>query len=893
MVSRRVVCREHIGRVAESAHLIERRRAAARGRGGFVLVRGEAGLGKSRLVAEFLSAARDARGSYVRVECRAFAQTPLGPLDELLERLSEAPVTAAETLAARVASAGAALQRLAQRRTVVAIVEDLHAAHADLLDALATLVPIAATTRLLVVGTYRPDELGPAHTGFSALGRLARDRDTSIVELEPLDDSTLRRLLAGALPERRALDEMRLAAIVRRSGGNPLFAEELLRDALDGASSAASDGVPLSIRAIVVDRLHRCSEVERRVASAAALVGRRFGTDALVRVATDAADLARAVSTLVDLQLVDRDPADPDRFAFRHELVRDAIAASAPQNTVRPLHAALAASLAARPDASDYAIEIAHHRFAAGDVTAAGDFLRAGAGARAALDFSGAMLWYERAAAAADRTGDGPGSIDSRIRLATTAYAANDDARGRHVLENVVATADTAGDLATLARATRLLAGSLGNGGRHDDAVAAIRFALARMTTELPSEAAALRVRLAGALATRHDSSELRGALAAVDATQVASGSLAAGEYHLLRAQLAARSYDRAAWRGELARARTLGPVAATGDAPYVRFALCTQAWQAYALGDIRTAETCLAEATRASRESKGPRSDLASMDALVALALGDGERCRRAIDELPPMATLITRRFRTLASLGLATMLDDPDAVRVALDPALLHEVLASGDATAFASLAFAQAAAAAALDGPSAARRDALAGLEVVSEPYALVPGLLDVARLAPDLAARVEAIFEHAAGALQLPFFAAARELAAAEAQRETEPTRAAERAATAAAVFGAAGWRLLTLRARELSGDVGGAIALARATNAVATRRRLGSGTSEAGLSERERGVAALVARGRTNRAIAAELAISEKTVEKHLTSVYEKLAVRSRTELVAMLASPAT
>jgi len=149
----------------------------------------------------------------------------------------------------------------------------------------------------------------------------------------------------------------------------------------------ASD-VPLSIRGIVAERLSRCSAHEARFASAAALAGRRFRLDVLAGLDPEFAAASAAIQKLCDLQLVDVDPTDAGRFSFRHALVRDAIPSMASPSTRRPLHAAIAAALAAREDSAEYGSEIAYHHYAAGERVPAA-FARAGAAARANLDFAG------------------------------------------------------------------------------------------------------------------------------------------------------------------------------------------------------------------------------------------------------------------------------------------------------------------------------------------------------------------------------------------------------------------------------------------------------------------------------------------------------------------------
>ena len=850
-----------------------------------MLVRGEPGIGKSRLLDAFGADVRS-QATRARVECRSFAQVPLAPLDDLLDRLSIRLPDCGTSLDRRFTAAAAALSALAERKSVIVMVEDLHWAHRDFLEALKTLVRAAASRRILFVATYRAEEFGNDHAGFALLGQLIRDPIASVIELEPLDPVATRRLLVASLDDAALPEESRLVAIARRSGGNPLFAEELLRDAIDGVATSEAEDIPLSIRGIVAERLARCTDSERSLASVAALAGRRFNLDVFEVVGLDAVAGAAAIETLCALQLIDVDPTDARNFVFRHALVRDAIASTVGPAARAPLHAAIAAALAARADRDTYAVEIAHHRFAAGE-RAAADFVRAGIAARAALDFVGAVMWFERAAEAARLAGDRDIAFDARIRAATAAFAGSDGPRGERELVAVIAESRVERDLATFVRASRLLSGFLTNDGRNEAGVDVLTSALRTLGDARPEDANAIRLRLAGAVAHR-DERTFADALASVDAAFFGAGTVEAGEYQLLRAQLAARSYDLTTWEAAHASARELGPSGETSRGAWQRFAFFLQAWEALALGDLRNAERGLARAAEASKVTMGLAADVDVMRVFFSLAVGDRSACARALDEMPRSGSLLIRCYRAIAVLELARLGDERDVLPSEIDPSLLARARASGDGTLFARLAIAHAVTERALGREASARALAHEALDAVGEPYGLVPALLQAARLGPDLAARAESLLECDARASDLPFFAAASHLARAERDRVRDPVGAAAAAAVAGPIFEAAGWRLLALRSRELAGDVDGAGALARRLGDDAARRRLAAGTALEHLSDRERQIAALVARGKTNRAIGASLAIAEKTVEKHLTMMYGKLAVRSRAELVARL-----
>ena len=146
MVSERVVCREFVGRIVELEHLRARRRAAAEGHGGLVLVAGEAGIGKTRLVREFCTRLAPGRHRIAAAACREFGGRPLSALAQVLRSLDgSSPFD--ERSASRdeqLATVLAAFDRVAERGTAVLTLDDLHWADAELLGILDVLAERAA-----------------------------------------------------------------------------------------------------------------------------------------------------------------------------------------------------------------------------------------------------------------------------------------------------------------------------------------------------------------------------------------------------------------------------------------------------------------------------------------------------------------------------------------------------------------------------------------------------------------------------------------------------------------------------------------------------------------------------------------------------------------------------
>ncbi|MBD5605933.1 MAG: AAA family ATPase, partial [Candidatus Eremiobacteraeota bacterium] len=679
MISRRVVCRTFVGRRPELDHLVTRRRLAADMKGGVILVGGEAGIGKSRLIAEFV---RVTRARCAIAECREFAQNPLDPLDDVLAELDDDDVWPRpfESPGARLAATIAAFARLAARRATVVIIEDLQWAHPDLIAALRTLATRAATQRLVCVASYRDDEIGPHHPNFVAFGRLLREPSTSVVKLERMDASSLADLVRSALDFGETLPPLVVDDVVRRSDGNPLFAEELSRHELDRAASsvpALRDSVPLTLHAIVSERLADCGERERRLLFAAALCGRRFDLDVLDDVFAEREspeERGASLRRLCEMQLIDPVDGHPRSFAFRHALTRDAMYAELLPSDAGPLHRKIALALSARPDAASRAIEIAYHYWQSGERELAAEPCEAaGRAARAALAYGEAVRWYERAIEAYGDAGE-------RVALATLELGkilalAEEKTRAFEAYARVERYALRANDMALLVRPRKLIADMLVNDGRMDDALRLLEETIALLTSpEHERLRAELYLRSALHLIQQQDPERLRAVLACVDVALFAPGSLPVAEYHHASAYLAATSRDVAAWNAHYALARDV--YAAMNAHAFVRYSYADQAWQAISLGRLGDADALLARAAVASSESASTVNDVPLTLAYARFCAGRFDEAREALGRAVPSQLLSCRWVVAIVNAELALALGDDDALRATLDPGLVAEL-------------------------------------------------------------------------------------------------------------------------------------------------------------------------------------------------------------------------
>ncbi len=312
-----------------------------------LMVLGQAGIGKSRLVSEM---SRLGEGVTVLTgHCRPLSgSSSLEPLLEVAREAlpsgheSVADVMAGDPEAAAVAAvltpgiaAGAAdvtwavarlLGSMASDRTVVVVLEDVHWADDLLLDVVEQLLARGRRGSLLVACTARPEfaERRPtwgAGTNAISLG------------LERLDDGQTLRLLTHASP---GLAPAQTASIIAAAEGNPLFAEHLA--ALVGDNGKDAGRLPRSIQVVLTARLEALPEAELEVASVAAVAGRRFpvaAVEALVGRSIDA-----ELDHLAQRELVEA--AEPGWRQFGHALLRDAAYELIPKRRRGELHVRLA-----------------------------------------------------------------------------------------------------------------------------------------------------------------------------------------------------------------------------------------------------------------------------------------------------------------------------------------------------------------------------------------------------------------------------------------------------------------------------------------------------------------------------------------------------------------------
>ena len=255
----------------------------------------------------------------------------------------------------------AVLERVGAEAPLVLVLEDLHWADGSTLDLVAFLAHAAREQRMLLVATYRSDEIEPESSLRRLVAELLRAREAAALALEPLGRDEVARLLVtiaeAPLPAELATE------ICERSEGNPFFAEELV-----AAAERGEETLPRVLRDVLLQRLAGLDGETQSLLRVAAAAGR----DVPYRLLAAVVPLSEAQLVEALRRAVEHDVLVPDQpagsFRFRHALLAEAIYTTVLPGEREELHARLARALGDDPAlaASSIAGELAHHWAAAG-----------------------------------------------------------------------------------------------------------------------------------------------------------------------------------------------------------------------------------------------------------------------------------------------------------------------------------------------------------------------------------------------------------------------------------------------------------------------------------------------------------------------------------------------
>ncbi len=391
-----------VGREDELSLLMRRWSHALEGEGRFVQIVGEPGIGKSRLIEEFRAKLVETPHTWVEWAASQLLQnTPLHPLAEwgrlrfggadatdegrladlentlgligidaaeyapLLAPLVDIPLREErraklppeEMRRRQLAAMTAWVLAGARTQPVVLAFEDLHWADPTSLDLMARLVERGAQSPLLVVATTRPEFRAP----------WAMRSHHGVVSLAPLDRAQVRRMV-GEIATRHALSEETIDGVGERTGGVPLFVEEVTRLLLERDAQGGAQAIPPTLQQSLAARLDRLGEA-REVAQIGAVLGRDFSYRLLSDVSSSAAGfdelrLQAGLDRLAEADLLFVDGAPPAAaYRFKHALIQDAAYDSLLKSRRQALHRRAAEALR---DANAEPEAIAHHFTEAG-----------------------------------------------------------------------------------------------------------------------------------------------------------------------------------------------------------------------------------------------------------------------------------------------------------------------------------------------------------------------------------------------------------------------------------------------------------------------------------------------------------------------------------------------
>jgi DNA-binding CsgD family transcriptional regulator len=872
MVVGPIACPELIGRADELRELIARRLSASKSHGALVLVTGEAGIGKSRLIQAFGDELAGRRTSFGIGYCRPTGNAPYAPFAEGARAAGfSLEISSALSRGEQLSALAGSIATAAQRRNIVLVLEDLHWADAATLGLVSHLIPTLASLPFLLVVTYRTDVPIDLQTSRS-FARIERHAASKIA-LAPLTPAEMRRLLRLATAERYHAGAEQLDDIVERAEGNPFFAEELLKSLTARAANPRIRSLPLTIRAAVEERLAELDEATLRIVQYASIFGRAIEPALLAQLCEPTAvDVLTALRRMRDLQLIEESPRPSGCFAFKHALIRDVIYESMLVQQAQPLHRRLLQLLEARPGSSVY--DLAYQSSAADDTDRCIFYNeRAGDEAAALHAYLDASSCYERATREA-RT--------PAVRLRLLAKAADvcardgKSVRARELYAQASESASACGERTRAIELLQLCAVQARLSGDNERAVSILSSTLASIGDDEPRLRAELSLNLAFC---KLDLAEVTTATALIDAT----GETAAASFYWRAATYAAAvkadvERVRECSAREISSSLAFGNVATLRGRFNLGFNFCVLGFDHEALTvfdailpELRGLHLSSLEVLSCANAAlvHVRRANFAAAHEMIVRGAAVPEPATTG-----PIA--LAAAALTLANLGgdrIAAGMVSEDVVDAAFG---------SGIDSTLGRFAGPYGRWLAAQHRNDDARAVLARAVHLLHGPFGTTETLLAAVELGDGATMqRAMTLADGIRTMHHLPLYAATaahlRALAALRHKHDDVVAHAAE----AVQLYESLGWPLHAARCKELSTK----------REAESTYRKLhakGELRRTLALSPREMEIARMAADGLANKLIAASFRLSLRTVEKHLTSIYLKLGLRNRAELVALM-----
>jgi len=881
-------------------------------RGHSVLVSGDAGVGKTRVVGEIRTKAAQMGWNVLLGTAVDYVTAPFGPLMEALG--SDGQITAAVSSAlgqpkqdAEVDVESDRLRRFKEieaylRRRAVAgsalllVIEDIHWSDRSTLDVLAHLAQHLRDVPVVIVSTYRETELEGDPSLATQILRLRRAGATEL-PLPPLSRADIRTAIADTVRNGAVVVADEVEAILDLAEGRPFVAEELLRDAVFRArAEKPRHGIVISLRASVLARVADFTARDRDVLLCAAAIGREFDVAVVASViGLPPTEISRVIRQAKAAQLIIDEPRNA-RVSFRHAITREVLYQELLGSEARDLHLRIAGTLEGL-DPEAHLSEISNHFWAARSPEAVRWNERAGHRAITLSAHGEASRFFEHALDLAPR--DDPAYTRLLELAATSLCIAGEVDRARLRCEEAVSALRRRGEV-DLALDRLLHVGyyyyETGNVESALSTMERVRQELA----DLPM--GPLRyvadVSYAAFLALQAREREALSILDAADALDVLKAPRQQSRSQIARGLAYNAAGDYAACLVAYNRAYEIGSQA--GEIEMATFALSNAASVETFLGDVRGSIERFTRAVDLAR-AHGHLRILAAVEADLAVALlqaGQLSDAREMLERLLVSRQLSTigRLTATAADLRLRSLIEE-----LGIPP--LGEVIAAIDgALAYGEPQIVSQVGAGAVNALLALRDAAQASAQIsrVMEHLSTPEYALEACRLAALTGSDADA--NAAERILTLAVAKGSNRSGAAtlllcDAYKATkaganEESRAA--ALRAAVLYRELPWPIEEAEALEVAGDVEAALAVYRRIGATRAARRLEDALGvrrsaetrgDGGLSRREEQVAELLCQGLPYKDIADRLGIGERTIETHAKAVYRKLGVKDRRELM--------
>ncbi|MDX1417122.1 MAG: protein kinase, partial [Candidatus Promineifilaceae bacterium] len=464
---------------------------AVSGEGQVLLISGEAGVGKTRLVHELIALARVSGGQALSGACYAEGGTPYGPFRTILREILSAqamplpdqvlidllhllpdirpiyPNVLSDSVEDHhreqphlIESVATALRAIGEQRPLLLVLEDLHWADSGTIALLLHLARFGHGQAMLVAVTFRDVEIDRARALHAALLDMRRERLGHHLKLNRLDHAETGTLLATLLDgdvTKEFLDE-----IYQQTEGNPFFVEEMCKALINSGHLFFAGGrwhhpplkevgIPPTIQVAIQRRVQKLSPEAQSIIELAAVMGRDFEFDTLLQAGTVPEDVViEAIDEALGAQLIEeRYDAQPATYAFVHNLIPAAILSGQRTLHFRRLHQRVASVLEKEyPQALE---RLAYHFIEAGQSKKGMTYLlQAGDSARILYAHSDALTAYNQALELAQNQKDTATSARILLKLGQTYHDALDFESSRHAYDQAFILWQKFQDFATL-----------------------------------------------------------------------------------------------------------------------------------------------------------------------------------------------------------------------------------------------------------------------------------------------------------------------------------------------------------------------------------------------------------------------------------------------------------